>query len=226
MTRRSAILIGLGLPGLAAIPARAFSPKEFWDEKQPADWTKDEVQELLTKSPWARDAIVSYNSGPGNVGRTGMTRRGSVVNVPGGGIPSGGTSVGQERFKAIVRWETALPIRLASHSKSTDDPAANYILNLIGDVPMLGAHRDEDGNQVEQRTEMLKEYTRLDRKHDPIFLGKVVFPSPAETLFYFPRLDPIFPDDRTVTFTTKLGPIEVKARFTLKEMTYQGKLEL
>jgi hypothetical protein len=225
MTRRNAILLGLALPGLAAVPARAL-PKEFWDEKQPADWTKDEIQELLTKSPWARDATVSYYSGPGNAGRQTMNRRGGVVNMPGGGASPGGTSVGQQQYKAIVRWETALPVRLASHSKSTDDPAANYILNLIGDVPMLGGHKDEDGAQIEQRTEMLKEYTRLDRKHDPIFLAKVVFPSPSETLFYFPRTDTIFADDKTVTFTTKLGPIEVKVKFTLREMTYHGKLEL
>ena len=45
-------------------------------------------------------------------------------------------------------------------------------------------------------------------------------------LFYFQRGDPIRPDDKQVTFVTKLGPLEVRAKFILKEMLYQGKLAL
>jgi hypothetical protein len=44
------------------------------------------------------------------------------------------------------------------------------------------------------------------------------------TLFYFPRAEPI--KDGQVTFLTKLGPVEVKCKFTVKEMMYHGKLEL
>ena len=119
-----------------------------------------------------------------------------------------------------------MPIRLAAHSQSTDDPLANYVINLVGDLPMLGTHNDETSKDREQRAEMLKDYTKLERKNDPIYLSKVIFKNATETLFYFPRLEPIFPDDKQVTFTTKLGPLEVKAKFTLKEMMYQGKLEL
>jgi hypothetical protein len=44
------------------------------------------------------------------------------------------------------------------------------------------------------------------------------------TLFYFPRAEAI--KDGQVTFLTKLGPVEVKCKFTVKEMMYHGKLEL
>ena len=231
MTRRRAILLSLSIPAGAAIePAWAFAAREFWNEKPSADWTAAEIQELLTASPWAKEASVSYNGGPGNLGHSAgyggmgrMSRR--SVGVP-TGTTNPGTGVEHQQYKALVRWETALPIRLASHSNSTDDPAANYIINLIGDLPMLGSHKDEDETQREQRVEMLKEYTRLERKHDPIYLAQMKFASASETLFYFPRLDPIYPDDRQVTFTTKLGPLEVKAKFVLKDMMYQGKLAL
>jgi hypothetical protein len=229
MTRRSAILIGIGFPaGLATVPAWGASPKEFWDEKKPEDWTKDEIQELLTKSPWAREASIDYNNGPGNEDRlspydpkaaNGVSRRTR------GAIPTRNGEVDQ-KYKAVVRWETALPIRLASHSTSKEDPLANYVLGVTGDLPLLGMHVDEDDTQRQQRSEMLKEYSRLERKNDPIYLDKVVFQSASETLFYFSRQDPIFPEDKQVTFTTKLGPIEVKAKFILKEMRFQGKLEL
>ena len=40
ITRRQAILTGLGFPSLlAVVPAAAFAPKEFWNEKTPSDWT-------------------------------------------------------------------------------------------------------------------------------------------------------------------------------------------
>src|SRR5579864_8962177 len=169
MTRRRAILLSLGIPAGAAMTADwAFSAREFWDEKKPADWTAAEIQELLTASPWAKEASVAY----GGMGR--MSRR--SAGVPTGTTNPGGTGVEHQQYKALVRWETALPIRLASHSNSTDDPAANYIINLIGDLPMLGSHKDEDETQREQRVEMLKEYTRLERKHDPIYLAQMKFP--------------------------------------------------
>jgi hypothetical protein len=35
---------------------------------------------------------------------------------------------------------------------------------------------------------------------------------------------PLSLDDKEVDFTTHLGPLEVKAKFVLKEMKYRGKL--
>jgi hypothetical protein len=32
--------------------------------------------------------------------------------------------------------------------------------------------------------------------------------------------------DKEVAFATRIGPLEVKAKFVLKDMLYQGKLEL
>jgi hypothetical protein len=227
MTRRTAIFVSLGLPA-AFESISAWAAAEFWNEKKPENWTPEEIRELLTKSPWAKEPSVNYNAGPGNAGRpsgnAGSYGRRTRSTVPGSASP-GGTSIEKQQYKVVARWE-ALPIRIAAHSQSTDDPLANYVINMIGDLPMLGTHNDETATEREQRAEGLKEYTKLERKNDPIYLSKVIFQNATETLFYFPRLEPIFPDDKQVTFTTKLGPLEVKAKFTLKEMVYQGKLEL
>jgi hypothetical protein len=56
MTRRNAVLMGLGLSAAASAWA-----KDFWSDQKPADWTEDEVQQMLTKSPWAKDASI-YDS--------------------------------------------------------------------------------------------------------------------------------------------------------------------
>jgi hypothetical protein len=229
MTRRTAIFIGLGFPvGFNANPA--WGASGFWNDKKSSDWTEDEIHELLTKSPWAKEPSVSYNSGPGNAGRqtsTAASRGYGRTRVPvAGTVSPGGTSMEKQQYKTVVRWETALPIRLATRKNSGEDPLANYVLNVVGDLPMLGTHKDESETDREQRVEMLKQYTRLERKNDPIYLAKIKFQSATETLFYFDRVEPIFPDDKQVTFVTKLGPLDVKCKFILKEMLYQGKLEL
>ena len=260
LTRRDAIRIGLRFSaGLAAIPAQAFSSKEFWNEKPPADWSSKEVQELLNKSPWAKEGSVAYNGGPGGAGGGGRYPRGGGgggiggIGGIGGGIPGlgggaggrrGGTGSGYpggpvggpqgdvRQFGAVVRWDSALPIREAMHAKTSDDPLKNYIIAVIGDMPSMGRRRDDDDEVQDERSlEMLKQYTKLERKGDPIFLDRTEatpkeYPSGAGTLFYFERRDSIVPDDKQVTFVTKMGPYEIKARFTLRDMLYHGKLEL
>ena len=223
MTRREAIFIGLGLPAWAAA-------KEFWNEKKPEDWTEEERHEIMTRSPWARDADVKYNAGPGSLGQPRspvMTRRGGTART--GTIPDAPSDAGH--YASIVRWESALPILLASQNKSKDDPAAHYILSLVGDLPMLGRRsNDETEDEYQARLDNLKQYTRLEKRGGPIYLVKIGYQSgPAATsgaLFYFERNDLITLHDGQVTFVTKLGPIEVKCKFPLKEMVYQGKLEL
>jgi hypothetical protein len=217
------------------VPVWAFSPAEFWNAKKPEDWTDEERKQLLAKSPWARDAAVKYNAGPGGLGapRSGMNRGygrvGTGRGVANPDATSGPTSAGN--YTAVVRWESALPVREANHHLLKDDPAANYILAVDGDLPMLGRHSaDESETEFQQRLDMLKQYTKLEKKGDPIFLNKIGYPpGPAATsgtLFYFERNDLITLGDHTVTFVTKLGPIDVKVKFPLKEMMYQGKLEL
>jgi len=41
-----------------------FGSKEFWEAKPPSEWTMDEIDRMLAKSPWAKDASVMSN-GPG-----------------------------------------------------------------------------------------------------------------------------------------------------------------
>jgi hypothetical protein len=230
ITRRDAILAGLCFPvwGVSAT-------KKFWNEKKPADWSKSEIDQILTKSPWAREAEVVYNAGPGSLGRAvgggtaggyGGSRRYGSRGGRAGASGNGTPNVSPGKFKAIVRWESALPIRETMCDNLTDDPLANYIISVTGDLPMLGTHRDEEEAENDQRAEMFKQYTKLDRKGDPVYLATVKFQSADSTWFYFQRTDPIHLDDKQVTFVTKLGPIDVKAKFPLKEMLYQGKLAL
>jgi hypothetical protein len=158
MTRRTLILAGLATPFLTA------SERPFWDEKDPQNWTDEERRQILTKSPWARPATVSYDTGPGTLtGRdvspdsngTYSNRRGRTPGMP---VPSSASA--KENYEAIVRWESALPVRDANRNQSKDDPAANYILLVAGDLPMLGRRsNDESEAEFQQRLEILKQFS-------------------------------------------------------------------
>jgi hypothetical protein len=225
MTRRAALLIGL-TGGFAA----AYAPKEFWNEKKPSDWTSEEIEQLLNKSPWAKEAAVSYYGGQNGPLSNTMpgTRSRSSRNASSGTSPS---AVSPAAWKAIVRWESALPVREALKVKPSPDVEKFYILNMLGDVPSVGATPDEDESQRQARFETLKQVTKLEHKGDAILLSRVaVSPksaaSLAGTLFYFSRDLALRPKDNQAVFSTKLGPIDVKCKFALKDTMYQGNLEL
>ena len=224
ITRRQAILTGLGFPiALATVPVRAFTSKEFWNEKMPSDWTDSELRELMNKSPWAKEGSISDS-----------TRRGSLISAPAGGGrrsrgrgaagtngPAASTAPLVE-WKATVRWESALPVREALHRGAPGPVPDDYILNVFGEVP---------GVDLDSGDAILKDNTILEHKGDQIKLNRVELApknslSKDGTLFYFSRLLALKLEDKEVAFTTKLGPLEVKCKFTLKDMLYRGNLEL
>lgn len=223
MTRREILTMSL-----AAIPAWCSSTSEFWNEKKPEEWTEEEIQEMLTKSPWAKEGAVSVFGGAGGslINRNGaMNRSGTMTNT---GRQRTSTTQSQSadtadlRYKAIVRWQSALPIREALKEKPGAAAAESYIIAVVGDLAW--ADPDADEAQRESRLDMMKQYTKLDRHGGPIPLANIESVKKVGTLFYFPRAETI--KDGQVTFSTKMGPVEVKCKFAVKEMMYRGKLEL
>lgn len=222
MTRRSALFSLGGLGSLASV-ALAAAAKEFWDEKDPSQWSKEEIERILNQSPWARPASISYNSavpgfGPGVIGR----RSGVATINRNGGVNTDGTD-GKLEFQAVIRWESARPVRAAEKMKLDQEPDA-YVLAAIGDFP--SGDVDETAAEHEQRDAMLKEFTKLERHGAPtIFLERTQSIS-GGLRFYFSRLEPITASNREIAFSTKIGPLEMKAKFPLKDMLYRGRLEL
>ena len=111
--RRMFLLAGAGVA--AWLPLRA-TTGDFWNKKAPADWTREEIDRLIAKSPWAKQVKAQYapgaatardgggqypggNSGGGGYpGGMGRQRGGIGVGIPGvGGIglPGGGMGGGR-----------------------------------------------------------------------------------------------------------------------------------
>jgi hypothetical protein len=214
------MLAGLGFRGALAT-LDAFGSKEFWNEKMPEAWTAAEIRQLLSKSPWAKEASITDTAlrGPLSSARPAARRNSRVPASQTGASDGTGASF---KWKATVRWESALPVRAALNRGEAGELPADYILNVLGDVPGV----DPDLN-----TDILKANTTLEHKGDEIKLHKVEAAptnnlSPDGTLFYFSRVLALRLEDREVTFVTKLGPLDIKCKFALRDMLYRGKLEL
>jgi hypothetical protein len=224
VTRRSAMLAAMGIPAAIGALGAAAGAKEFWDQKFPEDWTPAEIQRILNDSPWAQKAEVKFNGGPG--GAVGFSRSGyyspadQVKYSGSGATPSPGT------FHAVVRWASAKAVCAAN--KGTPDGASQfYMLAMTGDFPDAAKPSSEESvTAAAERGDMLRTYTKLDRKGDaPIYLDHIQAVAGGE-MYYFTRLDPITAANKEITFTTKIGPLEFKTKFLLKDMLYRGKLEL
>lgn len=80
--RQLFLLAGAGVA--AWLPLRA-TTGDFWNRKAPSDWTREEIDRLITKSPWAKTVKAQYASGTGNSRDGGGYPGGSQ----GGGYPGG-----------------------------------------------------------------------------------------------------------------------------------------
>lgn len=214
-------------------PQLAFPAKEFWNDRKPEEWSDAEIKELLTKSPWAKEAAIDDK---GNVGTMGASRTGAASRRSGGGGTAGARGGGTTpsgppkiTWKAIVRWDSGLPVRAALKAAAPKDIKDYYVLNVLGNLPSALPQENEPEDRASSA--YLKEVTKLQHKGDEIHLSRVG-PAPASDLseagtwFYFSRMLALMPEDKEATFVTKIGPLDVKCKFTLKDMLYRGNLEL
>ena len=188
----------------------------------------------------------SGSGGGGGIG--GIGRAGGGINGPmGGGGPLGtgngsgggmGGGRGSSRddntggpirmpdIRATVRWESALPVRQAMAKRldaELTEESSSYIIAVAG-LPRRSRSEDEDPDRLES----VRIATTLGAKgRSGLAPQKVELAKDGTTLlFVFRRDEPFSLDDKEVEFVTKMGPMELKRKFRLKDMIYQGKLAL
>lgn len=222
---------------------------DFWEKKDPAHWSPKEVQQLLSDSPWARQAEVHVGRG-GEGGKEvpegrqgggmGWGDYGGHQGGKGGGMggrpesqsgpPPGNGEAGSRRRPVLLRWLSARPISLALRKAHLEVPAgvlsssgAEYVIAICG-LP----HREESGSG-----EIEKELAG----HSALILkdGRVLTPSRITcirqqgslvVLCHFPTVTPLTLRNGEVEFRATLGSITVKGIFDLTAMKYRGKLAL
>ena len=209
----------LALSAGAALAIWAAPAAEFWDTKQPSEWSEKDVQRLQSKSPWAKEAAIEMDfSAMGDRGFDG----GGMGGPPdmGGRGPGGFGGFGGQ--SAVIRWENAEPLRAIAKNKLPGEANSSYVISVSG-LSMIG---DLGATLGESGVETLKKGTSLQRSgKKPIFPSSITMPfdQAGVILFYFPKDDPIGADEKQDVFQTKIQMFALKAKFLPKEMSYKGK---
>jgi hypothetical protein len=272
LTRRGVLTLAGGA-GIAAWSRLYGSNSDFWNKKEPAEWTSAEVDQMITKSPWAKETNAQYShdrsdgadpdsgggypggggggypsgggggypgGGGGGMGG-GRMGGGGIPGMGGGGMGGGRRGGGRQQqgqsVQGTVRWESAKPVVEAMKAPLPDAFASHYVISISG-FPLNGGRRrsqdDSDSSSTQSTDDMLdqlKSLTYLQPKGRDGAQPGVVQKSPSSgggtVLFGFSKeMLALKPEDKEVTFSTKLGHLLVKTKFNLKDMMYHGELAI
>ncbi len=212
------------------------------------------ADKLLTQSPWAQQAPAIFALAKEEPPDPGPLPGAAQAGLPGNGAPGairwdGG--VGRnDRFKTpslnvLIRWDSAAPViqalqQTGAKAYSPEEVQNSYIITIVGLVPggryrSVGKpetqSRSDDGVDSRNPEEMLEELMTASRL---VPRGKGALAPQDVKLdaatgavhMFFPRTDAVTLRDKEVTFYTRFGSMSVSAKFRLKDMVYQGKLEL
>lgn len=200
---------------------------EFWDTKPYLQWSEKEVDKMLTDSPWAvLVAVPLPNVAPVPTADTGGGRRG-------GGEGRSDFGPGPRRVRLTISWRSALPVKEAA---ARQQAGKNGTITPEGQAALA---REEDLYVIAIQG-LPPEYTRpttnntlqglLRREGKPpigaVRAGGEMTRGGTRLLIGFPRTDPITLADGDVEFEAKLGKLEIRKKFKLKDLVFEGKLAL
>ena len=231
-TRRTFFALCTATPALAA---------DFWDMKPFTGWSEKETRRLLTDSPWARtknltlrvDHIVERPVTYKDIQEPmGSAQGGSPV----GGIGAPSPKV-RESAVLVFRWASAKPLRQARMIRKLGPDEADseqarqmladdkfYTLEITG-IPSMVAFKGAQLLQDElNRSAALLTTTGRTLRPEATYVR--VTGATLTITVRFPREKPITLGDKQVDFIGHGGPIKFNQRFKLKQMVYEGELEL
>jgi hypothetical protein len=192
---------------------------DFWNRKDPTAWSSDEIQQLTTRSPWAKPVTAEFSSSEGGGSGAGSRTGGRGRRGLGGGMGGPGRA---QQYKGTVRWESAKPVLEAMKTKLPESMANHYVISVSG-FPM--------SSQQDDLTDRLQAFTDLKPKTQDSAQPGIILRQHGNggdsLLFGFSKdILLLTPDDKEVIFSTTLGRLAIKAKFDLKEMMYRGVLAL
>ena len=180
--------------------------------------------------------------GGGRGGRGGGGPQGDAATsdpgVDGGGGGGFGGGGGGGGAQVTLLWQTALPVKQALVKRQygaeagtspeakakLERPDQVYVLTLIGvPAPMLGAAQGD-------RKAALLETTTITANGKPPVKAADVQASAGRgsgtMSFLFPRTTAFTVEDKEMEFSTRFDKTQVKKKFKLKDMVFNGKVEM
>lgn len=237
-----AVLVACGLGALSAQAA------DFWEKKPWTQWDAQEIQKILNDSPWARPVDV-YLPGGGVPARLDDAMGGAGPQNPemrdGSGMPGGGepnmpgpgmgggmatqTGTNGPPVRLVVRFMTALPVKQALArarygAEAGNSPEVQRTLNAAEGSYVVAISGLE---QAPVNAPALTKMASLRLKGKDPFPAERAQADKGSVLLFFPRKDrPIALEDREVEVQLRLPGASIRRTFKLKDMVYNGKLEI
>ena len=240
---------------LAAAAVAAFAAgDQSWKDKQVSEWSDDDVQEVLTSSPWARMSVPEFTRAQ-NGGQQGMGRRGGFggggIGMGGGGWGGRGGSnggsnggyggnnggYGQQRqddpdqnSSGDSRQSRNVTVRWESAL-----PVQNALLKSkeTGTPSIDADHYAISVIGVPNRianSDSGKPKAELKREGKKTIKSSdarvIALDKGTMVMFLFPRSQEITATDKQISFDAHIGRMHVTQSFYLTDMIYRGKLEL
>jgi hypothetical protein len=215
-------------------------------------WTKSVKMRFSSaapiESPGSNSAPANTNVG-NQMPMSGMGRRGMGGGMGGrsrtysssGGSSNANSNVPTGPTQVTIQWQSAVPVQIAAARKAGDQaatssfkPLEDYVIGVIG-IPAVAlggraASTDSESTTDQERQQRIADRVKTAASlvrsgHDPLTPTKVEMDQgfDGRILIHFPKSDPITLADKTVEFRLVLGKNELRKKFELKEMEYQGK---
>jgi hypothetical protein len=228
-----------------AVAVMAADP--VWKTKPAAEWTEQDAKLILSNSPWAKDISATITrrltedqlreggqmGQPRGVGNEGVDPKGSGPTVSPNVLSGRGGDDRSPRslarpIKLKLRWESALPVRLAELKSHEIEPPT-----LGGDgyyIAVYGVPGGDFKGDPKQLGDPLKNLAALKRegKKDvkPIRVEVFQREGGVVVVYVFPLSAEITKKDQRVQFEAHIGRIVLAHNFELAEMEFVGRLEL
>jgi hypothetical protein len=224
--------------------------EDFWVKKEYVQWSDAEVKKIMTNSPWAKDITISAPAAALGVRgqRVGIESENSSDVETGGGGGRGGRGGrrggggagfgggGEALLTLNISWRSALPLRKAlvrsrlGAGSTAVPPEAEQLISkeqeryviVVTGVPAAMA-------RLLQNPALLDKCVIRAGKKPAIAALAIDFQrrtQSVDVIYSFPKTPAITPEDKDVEVVLQLGQIEAKKKFNLKDMVYNGKLEL
>jgi hypothetical protein len=220
----------LGGALVCALDTRLQAAAPFWDRKPASAWSPEEITQLLTRSPWARETNIDFEQ-----------TEGGQVEIPAGGGSPGQESYGRgatdgkdpaagvmRRAPVEVRWESSQAIRDAAQLPLAQIFEGRYVIS-VSNIPaeVMRRSRNVAGMTYDDLLNELQGAATLESPgREPAGAGLVKRVPGSENgyLFGFAReLLPLAGNEKEVDFVLKTARVSVKAKFEPKNMLYRGK---
>jgi hypothetical protein len=222
-SRRTLLRLASGVCA-SAIPYSLLGySQDFWNKKDPGEWTHEEIERLTTDSPWAKPVkaeIPLISNQPSQ--RSGRYSSGQQGNRPTDEQLS-------PKFQGVVRWASAQPMIEALHLKIPAEFADYYVISVSGMPIFSGEGTAAERGKAGDSFDALKEITILQAHGKEVVHPGLILPDKVagvELFFGFFKRFVDLSNEKLITFSTRVGPMEAKARFNLKEMVYRGQLAI